>query len=60
VEHYEITRYGTLATWADELGNSEGGKLLKATLNEEEDTDKALSEIAEAVVNQKAQHAAAE
>ena len=39
VEHYEICRYGTLATWADELGNREGGKLLKTTLNEEEDTD---------------------
>ena len=47
VEHYEITRYGTFATWADELGNSEGAKLLKATLAEEEDTDKALSDLAE-------------
>jgi ferritin-like metal-binding protein YciE len=54
VEHYEITRYGTLATWADELGNSEGAKLLKATLGEEEDTDEALSELAETCVNQQA------
>jgi ferritin-like metal-binding protein YciE len=60
VEHYEITRYGTLATWADELGNSEGAKLLKATLNEEEKTDQALSELAETCVNQKAQRQAAE
>ena len=60
VEHYEITRYGTLATWADELGNTEGGKLLKATLAEEEDTDEALSELAEACVNQEAQQEAAE
>jgi ferritin-like metal-binding protein YciE len=60
VEHYEITRYGTLATWADELGNDEGAKLLKATLDEEEDTDEALSELAESVVNQEAQQAAAE
>ena len=60
VEHYEITRYGTLATWADELGNDEGAKLLKETLDEEEDTDKALSELAETVVNQEAQQAAAE
>jgi ferritin-like metal-binding protein YciE len=55
VEHYEITRYGTLATWADELGMTEAGELLKMTLGEEEATDKALSQLAEAVVNQKAQ-----
>ncbi len=60
VEHYEITRYGTLATWADELGNTEGAKLLKETLAEEEDTDEALSELAESVVNQAAQQEAAE
>ena len=60
VEHYEITRYGTLATWADELGNSEGAELLKATLNEEESTDEALSELAETCVNQEAQREAAE
>jgi ferritin-like metal-binding protein YciE len=59
VEHYEITRYGTLATWADELG-LKSSKLLKETLNEEEDTDEALSELAEAVVNQEAQSEAAE
>ena len=55
VEHYEISRYGTLATWADELGMTEAGELLKTTLGEEEATDKALSELAEAVVNQEAQ-----
>ena len=60
VEHYEICRYGTLATWADEMGNSEGAKLLKATLNEEEDTDEALSELAETAVNQAAEQEAAE
>jgi ferritin-like metal-binding protein YciE len=60
VEHYEITRYGTLATWADELGNDDGAKLLKETLNEEEETDEALSELAESVINQEAQQAAAE
>jgi ferritin-like metal-binding protein YciE len=58
VEHYEITRYGTLATWAEELGNKEGAKLLKITLNEEENTDEALSELAETCVNQEAQQAA--
>lgn len=57
VEHYEITRYGTLATWADELGNSKGAKLLKATLDEEEKTDVALSELAETCVNQQAEAA---
>ena len=60
VEHYEICRYGTLATWADELGNSEGAKLLKMTLDEEETTDEALSELAETCVNQEAQQEAAE
>ena len=60
VEHYEICRYGTLATWADEMGNSEGAKLLKTTLNEEEDTDEALSELAETAVNQAAEQEAAE
>ena len=57
VEHYEITRYGTLATWADELGNSKGAQLLKTTLNEEENTDLALSELAETCVNQQAEAA---
>jgi len=57
VEHYEICRYGTLATWADEMGNSAGARLLKATLNEEENTDKALSTLAETAVNQAAEAA---
>lgn len=60
VEHYEITRYGTLATWADELGLTEAAKLLKQTLAEEEDTDKSLSELAESSVNQVAHLEAAE
>ena len=51
VEHYEISRYGTLATWADELGYSEAVDLLKATLQEEKNTDKALTGIAKSVVN---------
>ena len=59
VEHYEICRYGTLATWADELGNTAGAKLLKTTLNEEENTDKALSDLAKAVVNHAAEKEAA-
>jgi len=59
VEHYEITRYGTLVTWANELGNREAADLLKATLAEEEATDQALSELAETCVNQEAQSEAA-
>jgi ferritin-like metal-binding protein YciE len=55
VEHYEISRYGTLRTWADELGLDEAVELLEATLAEEEATDQALTEIAEDVVNQEAE-----
>jgi ferritin-like metal-binding protein YciE len=55
VEHYEISRYGTLRTWADELGLSDAVKLLEATLSEEKATDEALSQIAATVVNQEAQ-----
>ena len=59
VEHYEISRYGTLCTWAEELGLGDAKKLLGETLNEEESTDEALSELAESVVNQEAQAEAA-
>lgn len=55
VEHYEISRYGTLRTWAEELGLDEAVDLLQATLNEEEATDLALSELAKTAVNQEAQ-----
>jgi ferritin-like metal-binding protein YciE len=54
VEHYEISRYGTLKTWANELGLEEAASLLDATLLEEKKTDAALTQIAEAVVNQEA------
>jgi len=60
VEHYEIARYGTLKTWADELGLKESARLLKETLGEEEETDQALTELAETSVNQEAQREAAE
>ena len=59
VEHYEIARYGTLRTWAEELGLDDAAKLLQETLDEEEATDQALTEIAESVVNQEAQAEAA-
>ena len=54
VEHYEITRYGTLITWSKELGKDAIGKLLTTTLNEEKATDKKLSALAEKKVNLKA------
>ena len=60
VEHYEICRYGTLSTWANEMGMSDAVDLLEATLAEEKNTDEALSQLAEAVVNQEAQREAAE
>ena len=55
VEHYEISRYGTLRTWAEELGLGEAATLLQETLDEEEATDEALTEIAKTVVNQEAE-----
>lgn len=54
VEHYEITRYGTLATWADELGRSDCAALLRQTLVEEEKTDEALTQLAKSTVNRQA------
>lgn len=51
VEHYEITRYGTLMTWANQLDLEEAEELLKETLIEEENTDELLSELAEEIVN---------
>jgi ferritin-like metal-binding protein YciE len=57
VEHYEISRYGTLITWAEELGLSSSAKLLKKTLGEEEATDEALTQLAETTANQAAEAA---
>jgi ferritin-like metal-binding protein YciE len=59
VEHYEISRYGTLATWAEELGLDQAVRLLKTTLAEEKKTDEALSALAETCVNQEAETEAA-
>jgi ferritin-like metal-binding protein YciE len=58
VEHYEMSRYGTLRTWAAELGLKKAVTLLEATLKEEKATDEALTRIAETIVNQEAQTAA--
>jgi ferritin-like metal-binding protein YciE len=57
VEHYEISRYGTLKTWAGELGLAEAVELLEATLAEEKATDEELTELAEAFVNYRAEAA---
>jgi ferritin-like metal-binding protein YciE len=54
VEHYEITRYGTLIACAKQLGKDDAIELLQANLDEEKHADQLLSEIAEATVNQKA------
>ncbi len=49
VEHYEIARYGTLKTWATQLGYKDAAKLLDETLQEEKKTDQLLTEIAERI-----------
>lgn len=54
VEHYEISRYGTLKRWAELLGMKDAAKLLDETLKEESDTDSKLSKLADKVANQKA------
>jgi len=51
VEHYEITRYGTLRRWATELKMKEAADLLSKTLDEESATDKKLTKIAESTAN---------
>jgi len=56
VEHDEMSRYGTLRTWAQELGFDQSVKFLDAALVEEKKTDEALTQLAESNVNQ---HAAA-
>jgi ferritin-like metal-binding protein YciE len=54
VEHYEMTRYGTLISWAKELGRNDCVALLQQTLDEEKATDKKLTAMAESQVNRKA------
>ena len=54
VEHYEISRYGTLKTWAQQLGLRDAVPLLDATLAEEKKTDELLTKLATASVNRKA------
>ena len=59
VEHYEITRYGTLLAWAKQLELDDVSGLLEETLVEEENTDQLLSELAEELANPTAAGAAA-
>jgi ferritin-like metal-binding protein YciE len=59
VEHYEISRYGTLKCWAGELGYKDAVRLLDATLQEEKNTDSTLTQIAESEVNLHAERAEA-
>ena len=54
VEHYEITRYGTLKRWASELGMADAAQLLDATLKEESKTDSDLTKLADASANDRA------
>ena len=54
VEHYEITRYGTLIAWAKELGRHDCAAVLQQNLAEEESTDKKLTRMAESRVNMQA------
>lgn len=54
VEHYEISRYGTLKAWATKLGMTEAANLLDETLKQEHKTDDALNKLAMSAVNSEA------
>jgi len=54
VEHYEISRYGTLVAWAKQLGKNDCANLLQQNLEEEKATDAKLTQLAESFVNRKA------
>ena len=51
VEHYEITRYGTLIEWAKQLGRDDCASVLRQNLDEEKATDKKLTTLAESKIN---------
>jgi ferritin-like metal-binding protein YciE len=55
VEHYEISRYGTLVAWAEKMEMSDAAELLQATLDEEKATDEALTGLAESEINVEAE-----
>lgn len=54
VEHYETAVYGSLKTWAEQLGDQQSVRLLEQTLNEEKEADRKLTEIAQSRVNAQA------
>lgn len=54
VEHYEMTRYGTLIAWSQELGHANVVRLLEQTLKEEKTTDEKLTQLAQSTINKKA------
>ena len=54
VEHYEITRYGTLVAWAKQLGRNDCAAVLQKNLDEEKAADKKLTALAEKSINRKA------
>ncbi|WP_422027509.1 ferritin-like domain-containing protein [Roseovarius sp.] len=54
VEHYEMTRYGTLISWSDELGRSDCAQILKKTLEEEKAADEKLNKVAKSRLNRAA------
>ena len=55
VEHYEISRYGTLVAWAEKMEMRDAAELLQATLDEEKATDEALTGLAESEINVEAE-----
>jgi ferritin-like metal-binding protein YciE len=55
VEHYEMAAYGTVKTWAEQLGRDEDARLLEQTLDEEKEADETLTGIAESGVNAEAE-----
>ncbi|HEY7091012.1 MAG TPA: ferritin-like domain-containing protein [Tepidisphaeraceae bacterium] len=59
VEHYEMASYGAVRTYAKHLGQNEAAELLQRTLDEEGETDKKLTQLAESGINVQAQHAEA-
>jgi ferritin-like metal-binding protein YciE len=60
IEHYEIARYGTMRTWAQQLGMNDAIPLIEQTLEEEKKTDQLLTQLAERSANQEAEQQAAE
>lgn len=59
VEHYEIARYGTLITWAKQLGKADVAAILQETLDEEKATDDRLTQLATSGINAQAERASA-